>query len=308
MNARALVLAVVVFGFVATGAVAAELTIGDLIRAHEAGVSADVLVQLVSVADVLPEIGPADEIRMFDADLPEEVVTAVKLRRLELERTEAVSTGPTEPDDKRLVDVVRLVTAGVSEKVIVGQAQRNEQGYDLTTNDLIYLKESGVPRPVIAALLENRSPASAREPVPATRPKPRPVEVAAVADEPEPAAVVRTLISFGPLLRVTKKVAVIRTSSQGRVIIGDGRIEYRDDSKQKKDVTFFDRALKKVWLECERNPNGDVCFEIRLKTAHGDTYRFRDVDWKAGGNAQIHSLFDTLKDLYPRVKYKIKAN
>jgi len=314
MSARSLILAAVVSLMVVAGAAAAELTVADLIRAHEAGVSADVLVQLVRVADALPAIGAEEEIQMLDAGVPRAVVDAVKLRRLELERKGTVASS-AEPDDRRLVDVVRLVQAGVSEKVVIEQVQRSEQGYDLSVNDIIYLKDNLVPTTVVSALLQHRPVAPGREPQPVTRvepvtptPAPRPVEVVMQPSRSAPEPAPQPILSFGPLLRVTKKAAVIRTSSQGRVLVGDGKIEFRDDSKQKRDVSFFDKALKKVWLECERNPNGDVCFEIRLKTALGDTYRFRDVDWKDGGNAQIQTLFETLKGLYPKVKYRVKSS
>ena len=58
-----------------------------------------------------------------------------------------------QPDDARLVDLVSLITSGMSEAIIIEQVKQSEQAYNLTVNDLLYLKQNGARETMIAALM-----------------------------------------------------------------------------------------------------------------------------------------------------------
>ena len=62
----------------------------------------------------------------------------------------AVSAEPIELDD-----VIRLLEAGVGERVVIAQIEANGVGFDLSTEEILALKEEGVPESVIEALIHS---------------------------------------------------------------------------------------------------------------------------------------------------------
>ena len=56
-------------------------------------------------------------------------------------------------------DVIQLVTAGLSEQVVIGSIrQAPEKGFDLTPTGLIALKKTGVPDAVILVMQNGDAP------------------------------------------------------------------------------------------------------------------------------------------------------
>ena len=66
-----------------------------------------------------------------------------------------------EPDDARLVDVVRLIESGVSGSVIAEQVRQSGRDYKLSVNDLLYLQQNGARESTIAALMATDAEAPA---------------------------------------------------------------------------------------------------------------------------------------------------
>jgi hypothetical protein len=60
---------------------------------------------------------------------------------------------PLLPDDSRLLEIVRLVKSGIPEAIILEQVERSGQVFDLSENDVLYLRRNGVPETTIGALL-----------------------------------------------------------------------------------------------------------------------------------------------------------
>ncbi|MCP4592361.1 MAG: hypothetical protein GY842_16635, partial [bacterium] len=285
-------------------AVATELTIADLTKAHRAGVGAETLIQLIAIAEKVPRLGESEEAELAAASVPTEVVAALRRRGAEL----AGEVSPTEagagPDDPRLVDIVRLVRADLAENLIIEHISRTPEPYQPTVNDLIYLRQNGVSNQVIGALLG--------EPAPSAAPAAPPTAPPTVVARPPATAVPRTREAsppgqwFGPVQRHFPMKRLVTRKSEGKIGLVGGRIEYHDERDDERSVAFYATVLKKVWLDCESGAEGTVCHEISLKTTHGDTYRFRDPDWKKGGNRQILALWETLRQRYPRVRFKKK--
>jgi len=85
-------------------------------------------------------------------------------------------------------DVVKLAQAGISDDVILTQIKDNGANYNLTADQIIYLKEKGVSQPVIKALVASGTAAPVVSAVPAAQPAPAPAPAVAPAPAPAPTA------------------------------------------------------------------------------------------------------------------------
>ena len=81
-------------------------------------------------------------------------------------------------------DVVKLTKAGLSEKIILSKVTQDGVSYNLTTDQIIYLKNQGVPESVIDALVQS-GPAGA-PPAPVSTPSAPPLPPPPQAEPPTP--------------------------------------------------------------------------------------------------------------------------
>jgi hypothetical protein len=317
MKGRGVVCVALIALVIPTVASAAELTLANVIDASHSGVDPQVLIQLIETADTTPVIGPIEEATLWEEGVDEQVIEALKMRQLS--QPEAEEPADEGPDDPRMEQLMALVRAGLSQDLIIKQIRTGGVAYRPTTRDLIYLTSNDMPEAIVAALIDSAAvvdaepaPAMATgmaaEPAQAMAPaapaQPEVVTGEAAAEPEEPVEVV----AFGPLLRFDRAVGVFSTKASGRLEIAGDTIRFVDQEKGKKGFEFFAKVLGRVTLKCQKHPDGPVCFELELKTVHGDEYRLRDVNWEAGGNAQIQSLHDTLEERYPAIKYRQKTD
>jgi len=64
---------------------------------------------------------------------------------------------PLQPDDPRLVDLVRLTKLGISESIIAEQVRQSGRAFTLSVNDLLYLKQNGLLESITGALKATRA-------------------------------------------------------------------------------------------------------------------------------------------------------
>jgi hypothetical protein len=87
-------------------------------------------------------------------------------------------------------EVVKLAGAGTSEDVVLAYVQNSQAPFNLSADHILYLKDLGVPSPVVAAMLTRDSALHAQAPAPvveAPPPQAAPLPMAAPAPAPEPA-------------------------------------------------------------------------------------------------------------------------
>ena len=87
----------------------------------------------------------------------------------------------------------------------------------------------------------------------------------------------------------------------GRMILDGDALRFAGMSRSKKNMEFHTQIIERAWLDCSPGP---VCYELGIKTAHGDNLRLRDDDWRTGGNAQILALYDTLQARFPSIEFR----
>ena len=150
-------LGVGLLALVAVAAGAAELTVNSILSAHESGAPADRIITMVNSPDNTVAMTVGDIVTLRDAGVPESVIAAVWARV----PAPSPAPGPLQPDDARLVDFARLIKSGMSEPIIAEQVRQSGQAYNLSVNDLLYLKQNGARESTIAALMATRPGAQA---------------------------------------------------------------------------------------------------------------------------------------------------
>jgi len=118
----------------------------------------------------------------------------------------------TKAAPSRVDSVIESVKAGLSESLIIRGLQRENKPVDLTTADMVKLKNAGVSENIISVMLDPASaPAAAAAP---TAPAPAPVAAAAPAPAPAPApepvaAAAPAPAASGPVSQAQKKRVIV---------------------------------------------------------------------------------------------------
>ncbi len=110
----------------------------------------------------------------------------------------------------RVDSVIESVKAGLSESLIIRGLQRENKPFDLTTADMVKLKNGGVSEKIIEVMLDpGGAPAAAAAPAAAPAPEPAPVAAApAPAAEPAPVAAAAPAPA-GPTAQADKKRVIV---------------------------------------------------------------------------------------------------
>jgi hypothetical protein len=92
---------------------AQELTVAEVVAAQRAGAPEDGILRLIAEAPAVAPLTPADLARLRSAGVSERVIRALGART-----TPTPTAGPTRPDDPRLAEVVRMVSAGLPAELV----------------------------------------------------------------------------------------------------------------------------------------------------------------------------------------------
>ncbi len=187
------------------------------------------------------------------------------------------------PTDPRLQQIVQLVQAGLSESLIAESIQKEKVPYNLTPQDLLYLKENRVPESIIAALLAVEAP---------TSPGPgRQVASTPAAEAEKEHAIDGLVLRTGSL----------RRNRPGSLVFSGDKIEWRDARDATLNVEIFPSGIKKVELTCRTAAGQSFCYELEIDITRGDSFKFEDVNKDSGGNRNLLALRDAFKEQYPRI-------
>lgn len=258
---------------VAVAAGAEELTVNSIVSAQRSGAPADGIIAMINNPGNTVAMTAGDLVTLRNAGVPESVITAVWARI----PAPAPAPVPLQPDDPRLVDFVRLIKSGVSGSIIAEQVKQSGQTYNLSVNDLLYLKENGAQESTIAALMATSAGAAAVAPSP-------PAELA-----------------FDNLVFV--KTGFWNKNRKGSLVMNGDTLSWKDSSDPKENFAFQTTGLEKVWFTCDARSSGNFCYQINFKIVKGDRYRFRDSHRESGSNAAVTKLMDALRTYFPRLTY-----
>ena len=253
------------------------LTVNSILSAQKAGAKTDGIIAMVNDPNNTVGVSAGDLITLRDAGVSENVIAAVWARV----PAPAPTAVPAVPDDARLADLVRLINSGISESIVAEQVKQAGLPYDLSVNDLLYLKQNHVGESTMAALMATRTAAPAVAVLPA----------AVVPPESR---------SFDDLVL---KNSFMHKDRPGRLVMRGDSLAWTDANDPKQNFEFKTTGLEKVWLTCESRAPEDFCHEINFKIVKGASYQFQDRNRESGSNAAVLKLMAALRTDYPQLAY-----
>ncbi len=266
-------LGAVVLLSVAAAAGAEELTVKSILTAQQSGAPADGIIAMINSPANTIAMSAGDLVTLRNAGVPESVITAIWAQL----PTPTPAPVPLQPDDPRLVDFVRLIQSGMSESIIAEQVKQSGQAYNLSVNDLLYLKENGAKESTIAALMATNAEASA---APAVAPS---------------EMVFDNLVFVRPGFWLKDRT--------GKLVLRGDTFAWEDSNDPKDNFTFETTGIEKVWFTCDARSSGNFCYQINVKIVQGDRYRFRDINRESGSNAAVVKVMEALRTYFPRLNY-----
>ncbi|HNX48911.1 MAG TPA: hypothetical protein PLS53_00725 [Thermoanaerobaculaceae bacterium] len=282
---RKVFLACILLATVVAGA--EELTVGSILTMFKAGAPADGIVAMINNPASTIAMSAADLATLRSAGVPEAVVLAVQARL----PAPAPTPAPVSPDDARLGDVVRLTKSGLSEPIVANQIKQSGQAYNLTINDLIYLKNNGVWESIIGALMATAKPGGVTAALRAEAPS---------LAGPAAAAVPGELVFDGLVLQ---RATFLLKDRPGRLLLKGDTLSWVDGADPRRNFDFQLNGLEKLWLTCQaRTPEG-FCHRLSFQIVKGASYRFEDINRDSGSNAAILQVMEALRTYHPTLPF-----
>lgn len=258
---------------------AEEVTVNSILIAHRAGATADGIIAVVSnPANTIAMTG-GDLVTLRAAGVPDTVITAINARVVAL----SPQPIPLQPDDPRLVDLVRLVKSGMSESIIAEQVRQSDPAFNLSVADLLYLKQNGVLESIIGSLMATRAGTQAAPGIAST------------------ALVGSRELVFDDLVLV--RSMSLKKGRPGRLVMQGDMLAWVDGGDPKKNFEFQIPGLEKVWFTCQARTPENFCYQINLQIVKGARYRFRDVNQESGSNASVIKVMDALRKYFPQIAF-----
>lgn len=266
----------------ASPAGAEVLTVSSILTAQKAGAPTDGMIAMINDPANTVGMSAGDLITLRDAGVSERVITAVWARV----PAPAPTPVPLVPDDSRLVDLVSLIKSGISESIVAEQVRQAGQPYNLSVNDLLYLKHQGVPESTIGALMASRAVAPAAHQLPA-------------------AGLAPDSLSFDDLVM---KNSFMKKNRPGRLVMQGDSLSWTDANDPKENFEFKTTGLEKVWFTCQARTPENFCYQINFQIVKGARYRFLDRNRESGSNDAVLKLMDALRTHFPQLAYGSPEN
>jgi hypothetical protein len=255
-----------------------ELSVNSILIAHRAGATADGIIAVLNDPVNTIVMTAGDLVALRAAGVPERVITVIDAHVA----APAPPALPLQPDDSRLVDLVRLVKSGISESIIAEQVRQSDPAFNLSVTDLLYLKQNGVLESIIGALMATRDGAQGA-----------PGTSAAVPATPRE-------MNFDDLVLVRSGFV---KSRPGRLVMRSDLLAWVDGGDPKKNLEFQIAGLEKVWFTCQARAPENFCYQINFNLVKGARYRFRDVNQESGSNASILKVMEALRKFFPQIAF-----
>ncbi len=254
---------------------AEEVTVHSILIAHRSGAAAGGIIAVVNDPANTVAVTPGDIVTLRAAGVPEAVLAAIEAR--------APAPGVAlQPDDARLADLVRLMKSGISESILLEHVQHSGAPFELSSNDLLYLKQNGVLESTIAALMATSGGSHAAPRAPGAAP-----------------AVPRDL-TFDDLVLVGQGFHKDRV---GRLVMGGDTLSWVDANDAEKNFDFQIAGLEKVWFTCQARTPENFCYQIDFQIVKGERFQFRDGNIKSGSNASVVEVMEALRKYFPQVAF-----
>ena len=265
--------AVALLVLVAVAASAGELTVNSILAAQQSDAPADGIIAMVNNPANTVALTTGDLVTLRHAGVSEEVISAIWARI----PAPTPAPVPLEPDDVRLVDFARLIRSGTSGPLIVEQVKKSNEAYNLSVNDLLYLKQNDAPESLIMALMATSAAAPAGRVAPPSE------------------------LVFDNLVLI--RPGFWKKNRTGRLVLNGETLTWEGDRYPEENFTFQTTGLEDVWNTCEARSSGNFCYQINFQIVKGDRYRFQDSRRRSGSNAAVVEVMDALRAYHPRLNF-----
>lgn len=180
-------------------------------------------------------------------------------------------------------DIIKLWKANLSEEFIDKYVARSDLARDLTAEDVVRLRNAGVPETLITSITRRRAEAAAAATVMPMTPGPRDAR------------------RWDGLTRRNSGLVLLKSRWDAGVLeFKDASLRWMDSQEAGKNVLLPAAQMTEHQLTCLKKSGGNECFEWVVKTK-SDEYRFRDVGWRKGENAKVEELFTFFSSAYPNL-------
>jgi hypothetical protein len=186
-------------------------------------------------------------------------------------------------DSKLVEDITRLWKANLSEEFIDKYFARTDLARDLTPDDVVRLRNNGVPESLIASLTLREPAAGPAATAPPMAPGP---------DD--------SRRWDGLALRNSGIVLLKSRWDSGTLEFREASLRWIDSKRTEKNVLIPFVQATEQQLTCLKKAGGNECFEWVVKT-RSEEYRFRDAAWRQGENAKVQELFEFFRGAYPNL-------
>jgi len=176
---------------------------------------------------------------------------------------------------------VRLVKSGIAETIIVEQVRQDGRPYNLSANDLLYLKQNSIAESTIVALMATSAGAP-----------PAPLVAGAKVAPAE--------LSFEDLVM---KTSFMQKNRPGRLILRGDSLSWTDGNNPDDNFEFKVTGLEKVWFTCQARTPENFCYQINFQIVKGGRYRFQDLNRQSGSNASVLKVMEALRTYFPQITY-----
>lgn len=176
-------------------------------------------------------------------------------------------------------DITRLWKANLSEEFINKYFARTDLARDLTPDDVVRLREAGVPESLIASLTLREAVKSPSSLSPGPNDSRR---------------------WDGLALRNSGVVLLKSRWDSGMLEFREASLRWVDSKRTEKNLLIPIEQVTEQQLTCLKKAGGNECFEWVVKT-RSEEYRIRDASWKQGDNAKVQELYDFFRSAYPNL-------
>jgi hypothetical protein len=216
---------------------------------------------------------------------------------------EAPTLVPTFTPTPTLVEnLIKLWKANLSEDFLKKYIDSTDIRRDLTAEDIVRLRNAGIPENLISAVAEHKpgtpaAPGSAGAAPMAGAPTPTPAFMP--APTPTSATMPATTARWEGLARRNGGVVIMKSRWDGGVLeFKEDTLRWTDGRDAKKNVLLTSKQITEQQLTCLKKAGGNECFEWVVKTKNQD-YRFRDISWEQGEDGKVLEIYKFMQALYP---------
>lgn len=200
------------------------------------------------------------------------------------------------PTPTLVENLIKLWKANLSEDFLKKYIDSADIRRDLSAEDIVRLRNAGIPENLISAVTEHRPGGAAAG-----------VAAAPMAGAPMPAPTF-TPTAILPPATTARWEGLARRN--GGVVILKGRwdpgvLEFKEDALRwtdgrdaKKNVLLTAKQITEQQLTCLKKAGGNECFEWVVKSK-GQEYRFRDIAWEQSEDDKVQEIYKFMQALYP---------